>query len=169
MNKDKLSQIILKSVIFYDEKLGIFERIVNSRRRKNTKIKAGTKTKNGYISIYINGYSYYAHRLAWIYVYGEWPIDKIDHINGNKEDNRIENLRQANSSENRENLKLKSNTKKSNLMLGVRYKRSNLKKPFSAQISKDGKYFHIGYYASEIEAHEAYLNAKRLMHAFCTI
>ena len=56
----------------------------------------------GYRYVEINGISYYSHRLIWFMHYGTWPKGQIDHINGIKDDNRIENLREATASENQD-------------------------------------------------------------------
>ena len=53
-----------------------------------------------YQRITIGGYDYYAHRLAWFYVYGEWPVNELDHIDEDKENNAIDNLREATHAEN---------------------------------------------------------------------
>jgi hypothetical protein len=62
----------------------------------------GTSNGFGYLRITVLGKSYYAHRLAWFYMNGEWP-DQIDHINGIKSDNRIENLRNVTVQQNNQN------------------------------------------------------------------
>lgn len=72
---------------------------------------AGTKTHTGYIGILIDGKRYLSHRLAWTLYYGQWPSDQIDHINGDKTDNRIHNLRDATNAQNGKNYGFnKSNT-----------------------------------------------------------
>ena len=75
----------------YDPASGVFTWKISRGKSKVNKI-AGCVDTTGYIVIRIDGMNYKAHRLAWIYVYGEWPNDLIDHINGINNDNRIENL-----------------------------------------------------------------------------
>lgn len=71
----------------------------------------GTESSNGYLMIRIFGKRYYSHRLAWFFHYGKWPSDQIDHINGNRKDNRISNLRCVSNLENHKNMKMpKTNT-----------------------------------------------------------
>ena len=68
---------------------------------------AGTPLSNGYISIYIDGKRYLAHRLAWFYMTGKWPNNEIDHENTINDDNRWVNLREATSTQNKVNSKLR--------------------------------------------------------------
>lgn len=65
----------------------------------------GNPKPHGYLRTKIMGTSYYAHRLAWAHHYGEWPAAEIDHINGDRADNRIANLRSVSHIENCRNLK----------------------------------------------------------------
>ena len=96
-----LSQKRLKQVISYDPESGDMTRIDNGRV-------AGTINGDGYRSVMVDGRLYQAHRLAWLYVHGSFPPDCIDHINGIRTDNRIENLRPATKSQNTMNSKAPS-------------------------------------------------------------
>lgn len=97
----KLQADALRELAHYDMDNGIF---TWKKRRRGVKTgkPLGTCNGNGYLRITVLGRSYYAHRLAWLYVYDEWPENEIDHINAIKSDNRISNLRKATSKENKE-------------------------------------------------------------------
>jgi hypothetical protein len=90
----KLSIAFLKEILSYDAGSGHFTYKVK-RGRMNPGDRAGSVDMNGYCGILINKKEYKQHRLAWFYVYGEWPDGDIDHINGDRTDNRIANLRPA--------------------------------------------------------------------------
>jgi hypothetical protein len=99
-----LTQSRLKELLIYDPDTGIF------RRRIACGIAvAGSTPGNinamGYLDISIGCKRYYAHRLAWLYVYGEWPSLEIDHINCDRLDNRISNLRDVTHHQNMNNLR----------------------------------------------------------------
>jgi hypothetical protein len=161
----------LISVIHYDQNTGIFTRLARPEISKaiNTRYSGkitGHLTKYGYLVINIDHRLYLAHRLAWLYVYKEHPINNIDHINGIKTDNRILNLRLSTHSENGQNIKAQSKNNKCGL-LGVSYDKSrNL---YESKIMINRKSIHLGRFKCKHEAHEAYLKAKRELHPFCTI
>ena len=107
-----ITQAILKELISYNKSNGIFEWKIAS-----TRINIGDECvsidSHGYRRIKIRGLTYKAHRLAWLYVYGKFPDDHIDHINHDRLDNRIINLRQASNyinNTNRSKQKNKKNT-----------------------------------------------------------
>lgn len=136
----------------------------------NTKF-AGKRAQgisNGYYSIRIENRAYWSHRLAWLYVHGNWPAGEIDHINGAKLDNRLCNLRDVSRTANQQNQRDRTGPNKT-LPLGVCKLSRNLMRPYKASVGKDGVTRHLGYFATAAEAHDAYLNAKREMHEGCTI
>lgn len=126
---------------------------------------AGTKSKNRYKIVSIGGIYISAHRLAWAYVYGEFPSGIIDHIDGDVSNNSISNLRIADKTKNAENQRRPHINNKLGV-LGV-YLRKNGR--YNAQIKVNGKKIHLGYYGTIEEAKNAYLDAKRMMHDGCTI
>lgn len=147
-----LTQDRLKELIHYDQETGIFTWKHRSGRgggfsgRKATCLKDG-----GYVVIRVDYRLYKAHRLAWLYVYGRWPEKIIDHINRNKSDNRICNLRECNHSQNCINGKRLINNQSGHR--GVTYKNEkHRKRQWKASIIKDGKSIHLGYFMTKEEA-----------------
>lgn len=121
---------------------------------------AGSITPNGYYRIGVNGKLHQAHRVVWFLVNGEWPDGEIDHINGIRSDNRIENLRDVNRSENSQNRRV-PNTNKSGF-IGVSWAKCRNK--WEAYIKLSGKQKHLGYFSTPELAYEAYLKAKSDAH-----
>lgn len=141
----------IKSVLHYDPETGIFTWLESPQGRVMAGSVAGSITYQGYVSIKFGRKPYFAHRLAWLYMTGEWPPDCIDHINGIKNDNRIENLRPATVHQNLQNQYGK----------GYRFRPEKSKKnPWIAQIKINGKTKHLGSFATKDEAIFAYEIAK---------
>jgi len=131
---------------------------------------AGNTSPKGYRTIRIALYgdkSYLSHRLAWLYVYGEWPKEHIDHINGNRSDNRIINLRDVDRLCNAQNQR--TTKRESKLPLGVYFYKNKPVRPYSASLRVDYKVKFLGYFDTPEEAHDVYVKAKRLYHKGCTI
>lgn len=159
-----LTQHRLKELFYYDHETGFFVRKKTvSPNAKNGDI-AGTKSKRGYFVISVDNKIYYAHRLAWLYVYGVFPNNMIDHIDCNRLNNRISNLRDVEEYKNHQNLTKPKKNNKSGFM-GVVSQNNK----WRASISINGKYKYIGMFKTPEEAHEAYLSVKREMHPGCTI
>jgi len=151
-----INQKELKYLLNYNAETGLFTWL---QRMANGKIKPGDiagANRNGYIDITINRKIYGAHRLAWLYVYGELPTDYIDHQNGNPSDNRIENLRISTNQQNQWNQKISKNNTSG--VKGVCWNKA-LKK-YSARISIEGKRKFLGLFES-LEFAELVVNEAR--------
>lgn len=97
-----LTQQRLKELFTYDPETGKFTRNMSVQGR-HAEVIAGGMTVKGYLSIGVDRKSYLAHRLAFLYMTGEWPKEHVDHINEIKTDNRWINLRDCTRSENFKN------------------------------------------------------------------
>lgn len=115
--KKKRSDVIscdeLKRLIKYDGETGKFTWLVDSTKRNGYSAgdNASFVEKSGYSVVCVKGKTYQAHRIAWLYCYGYWPENYIDHINRVKDDNRISNLREVSPSCNVRNCKVKTTNK----------------------------------------------------------
>lgn len=164
MDKHDLTQERLLQVIRYDPETGLFKRINNATLKKIGTIPKDPK--NAYLKIGVDYRVYSAHRLAWLYVYGVWPDGQIDHINGDKLDNRICNLRVATTSENKQNMRKARSDSRSGL-LGASWHTKSGK--WRAAIQINGKKKHLGYFDTPEEAHRIFIEQKRIHHKFCTV
>ena len=160
-----ITQHQLREILSYDPESGAFVWLV-TRGKARKDAAAGFTRRDRYIEIGIDGALYFAHRLAWFYVHGRWPIQQIDHINGIRGDNRIANLREASNAQNLQNLRKASSNSKSGF-LGVSLRKSRGK--WRAEIVIEGRKKHLGYFDSSEEAYAAYLAAKVKFHPYQTI
>jgi hypothetical protein len=155
----------LQELLHYDPESGVFtsKRWRGGSARANRP--AGTIMKrSGYVRIQIDGRLYMGHRLAWLYMTGKHPSQQIDHIDGNRQNNRFSNLREVSQTLNSQNQrKAKSHNKTGYLGVSIAYKK------YHAQIKVHGTPVHLGYFTSAEAAHEAYLAAKRKYHEACAI
>lgn len=137
-----LTQARLKELFKCDPDTGLLVRISNGGGTARAGDTINTSTSDGYLRVFIDGHSYKVHRLVWLYVNGEWPLGQIDHIDGNRINNRICNIRDVTHIENSKNSALsKRNTSG---CTGV-YFCNNLKKWY-ARISYNGAVKHLGYF-----------------------
>lgn len=150
---------ILADHLDYNPETGVFTWLVQRRGGARAGDRAGSVNSEGYILIGLCGKFYRAHRLAWFCTYGEWPKSEIDHINRDKTDNRICNLRDVTRQTNSENV-TRPNRGNVSGFRGVRAKRHR----WLAEIRINGKQKQIGTFDSPEEAHTAYLAAKRANH-----
>jgi hypothetical protein len=164
MSKKTISRERLASLLEYDSNSGEFRSLVKRGPLMVGQI-VGTKSKSGYIQIQISGSLYYGHRLAWLYVYGKHPSEAIDHIDGNRSNNSIANLREAFRAINQQNQRRPRADNKSGY-LGVSQHKDG---KWTARIKTSKTYQHIGLYATPELAYQAYLAAKRMHHEGNTI
>jgi len=159
MDKQReLTQARLKELLDYDPDSGIFTWLVS---RGN--VRAGTvisnTNKDGYICIKVSGKQYKAHRIAWLFVYGVWPKNEIDHKDTIRNHNWIDNLRDVTKSGNQQNL-IKARCDNKTGLLGVSYHQGK----YQSAIKIDRKNIHLGIFSTPEEAHQAYISAKRMYH-----
>jgi hypothetical protein len=124
-----------------------------------------TAGPRGYSKVMFRGVHYKVHRVVWALHRGCWPRDQIDHINGVRSDNRIENLREADNSMNAENKRGPQANNRCGL-LGVWPRPAGR---YAAQIESHGRAHWLGTFDTPEEAHQAYLTAKRQLHAGNTL
>ena len=128
-----LTQARLKELLHYDPETGLLTN-VTERGGKKAGATAGALRPNGYVQVCVDYSMYRAHRLAWLYMTGEFPPDDVDHINGVRNDNRWVNLRAATRGENMQNQRGPRSNSKSGL-LGVSWSKQG--KKWIAQIKVD--------------------------------
>lgn len=157
MTKNKLSASRLREVLYYDPLSGIFTRLANMSNMKAGSI-AGSADGHGYLSIMVDGVRYLAHRLAWLYVTGDWPNDQIDHSDLNRSNNSFANLRDATFTENKRNTRARKNNKVG--LKGV-IKTTGCHNRWSATISINSQHIHLGTFDSPEKANAAYTLAAR--------
>lgn len=153
----------LRELLHYDPETGVFTRLVSLNFAVNVGDVAGTLMKKGYWSIGVDKHKYKAHRLAWLYMTGSWPKEQIDHINGNRIDNRFSNLRECTNQENQQNIPVI--TKATGRLVGTCFRKD--RGMWSAAIICTPVRKHLGFFATQEEAHQAYLKAKAELHTFC--
>jgi len=145
----------LKELVHYDPETGVFY-AKRTYKKWIAGRPVGTTRNTGYKQLCLFGKVYLAHRVAWFYVHGAWPTHGLDHINRDRGDNRIANLREATQAQNHQNRS------------GVRgFSRSAAKSErWVAQICVNKKTVNLGSFATQEEARAAYAAAKLMLHTF---
>ena len=145
-----ITQEELKSLLSYNPETGEFTWLVDkgTRAKKNTKAGSICKT-HGYVFVRLNHKLYRAHHLVWLYVYGVFPKLDIDHIDQQRHNNRITNLREVTRSVNNYNTRKRKG-----------YCFSKQKNKYWAYIVIEGKQKHLGFFENPEQAKEAYEQAK---------
>lgn len=133
----------VKELFDYDQNTG-------NLIRRSTGRKADSPQSKGYLKVNYKGAIYASHRIVWLWNYGAWPEDDIDHINHVRTDNRIANLRDVPHIENMKSVKRDNKTG----FEGVKFSGNK----FTSHIKTNGKKLHLGTFDTAKEAHEAYVN-----------
>jgi hypothetical protein len=157
----------VREALDYDPETGVFLwKVDRCARGKGVRMRAGSlaggPTACGYWRVFI-GRNYQAHRLAWLYVYGEWPSREIDHIDGDRRNNRIANLRLATSLQNKGNMKRRADN--SSGFKGVIFCKFTGR--WRSRIRHNGRVHCLGRHSTPEAAHVAYREAaERLFGEF---
>lgn len=154
-----LDMALLKETLSYDQETGLFTRLKRtSNCIKANQIACRLNKRTNYRQVSFNGVEYQAHRLIWMYVYGTWPKGQIDHINRDKSDNRLSNLRDCSISENKQNSGVYKNNKTG--FRGI----SKKGKKYEANIRVNGKRTYIGSFDSAQLAYNTYVMFAKKLH-----
>lgn len=145
----------LLQALRYEPDSGLFYWITPPKQHPRMRDYAAGGIATGYVVIKIDNQKYKAHRLAWLYVHGEWPCGDIDHANGCPLDNRISNLRIATNPQNQANRRRDFGK---DVAKGVRALPSG---KYQARISVAGRLLCLGSFTTEQEASSAYLGAAK--------
>lgn len=155
----------LREVFSYTPESGFLHWRIGMGSRGRPGARAGSLSAQGYLVVGVDGLrNLFAHRVAWAVHYGSWPAGEVDHINGDRTDNRIANLRDVATRENHQNMRKARRDNKTGL-LGV----SPRKGRFRSQIQVAGKKRWLGEFDTAEAAHAAYVDAKRKLHSHGTL
>lgn len=154
----------LRTVLSYDAETGVFTRLIPVRGARVGDVAGSIHKGTGYSRISVDCRVHLAHRLAWLWMTGNWPENQIDHRNCKRSDNRFSNLRDASHSVNQQNRRCARKDSGTGY-LGVSAGHGG----YVAQIGIGGRVHKLGTFPAPEAAHAAYLEAKRQMHSGCTI
>ena len=163
-----MSRSELSKLLDYCPDTGLFTWLKRNSETKAIKIwngrfagqAAGSLDDQGYVRIVVNTKFYKAHRLAWLLTYGEWPTGEVDHVDGNRSNNAIANLRDATRQQNQSNRR--GSPKNKSGRKGVSW--HTQRNAWQARIKVNGKGRHLGTFDTPEEASEAYAKAAAFHH-----
>src|SRR3990167_394585 len=155
-----LTADIAREYLSYDQSTGELRWRFDHWGRKTGELAGGLHKSTGYMRVSLLGKKISAHRLIWLMVHDEWP-PMLDHINGIRTDNRLENLRVTDSLLNSQNRIAPSVGSSASLLGAQMHKASGL---WKSTIRSGEKKISLGLFATQEEAHAAYVQAKRILH-----
>lgn len=152
---------VVRQLLVYEQETGLFRwKMPRPHRGRDTR--CGYARPGRYVDIKIGKKSYRAHRLAWLYMTGEWPRGEIDHIDGDRHNNSWSNLRDVAHQTNTEN---RRRSRGASGLIGAH----KVNGWFISSIMVRGRVIRLGRFNTAQEAHDIYVSTKRLVHAGCTI
>lgn len=154
--REVISHSDLVRQLHYDRDIGRFTWRV-TRKKAVAGERAGSMRPHGYEMIGLSYRRYYSHRLAWFFVTGAWPVGQVDHVNGDRSDNRFSNLRLATHAENQRNRGRQRNNRSG--VAGVHW--ANREQRWVAKIKINGKTQQIGVFTELPAAIAARKSAER--------
>lgn len=152
-----MAGVNIENYVSYNEDTGKLYKKESFPKSKKSCKEIVSKSPKGYVKFQLFGKCYLAHRVIWYLLYNVWPTDQLDHIDGNKSNNRKDNLREASQSQNNQNRKKYLS---SSIYKGVSKSKSKIA-PWKATITLNKKQMHLGYFETEQAAHEAYCDAAK--------
>lgn len=158
-----ITAVRVRELLHYNPDTGTFTRrmaVGYHGRHKSGEI-VGSKNAAGYLLTMIDGTKVYLHRVAVLYMTGHWPSSDVDHRDTNRSNNRWANLREVTRAINTQNRRTSRRDRKCGTLLGVKRHRNR----WQARIN----HLFLGSFATEQEAHAAYVVAKRILHEGCTL
>jgi hypothetical protein len=161
MTAQILTEDELRLILDYDPETGVFTNRVTRNPRAKQGAPAGATTSEGYTAFQINGKKMYAHRAAWLYMTGKWPVKFIDHINRNRNDNRFVNLREATACLNSQNTD--KHTRNTSGHKGVTWNKK--RNCWQVQMRANNKVYYVGSYTLLSDAVQARSIAEIFTHA----
>lgn len=150
----------VRSLLAYDPVTGQFTRLRAAGRSPAGPVVGGL-TEHGYINITIDKTRQYAHRLAWLLMTGEWPVDRIDHEDQNRANNRWVNLREATHAQ---NLMNRGPTKRNKSGYKGVYPSGRPNFPWRTSLNANSKKFELGRFKTKREARVAHATAAKKLH-----
>jgi hypothetical protein len=165
MVQEEITYEYVSKILDYDPETGLFTWKAGVKKHLLNKPAGCVRKTDSCVVIGINKKTYLAHHIAWLLVYKKLPKHEIDHINQNRADNRICNLRDVDHRTNCQNYRKATKNNKISGLLGAAQRNGR----YYSRIRVGNKRITIGTFDTAEEAHQAYLVAKRIHHAGCTI
>ena len=162
---DTITADNVRDLFVLDESGNLVWNLSPAKNVKEGSIAGVEHTRDKYRYVSFKRKAYLAHRVIWLYHTGTWPESFIDHVDGNRSNNKFENLREATAAINAQNIHSASKRNKSCGVLGVSLKN----KGYEASLRMGKKSLYLGRFPTSDLAHQAYITAKRSLHAGCTI